>query len=108
MATNSCHRLGIVESYGSAGNLDYKVALLGYGRAVGPRFWDFTGIYADNEDIVGAYWGWSGKRDENFLVTQFRAHAVHATAAPTKGAIIAYRVLTQSKNCCGSHVQVQR
>lgn len=58
-------------SYGPAGTLDEKVALLEHAHATGLRLWDMADIYADSEDVVGEWVKRSGKRDDIFLATKF-------------------------------------
>lgn len=79
--------------YGPAGTLDEKVALLDHVHASGLRFWDIADVYADSEDVVGAWIKQSGKRDDVFLSTKFALqrqpnghHTFHSDPAYVKSA----------------------
>ncbi|KAJ5731107.1 NADP-dependent oxidoreductase domain-containing protein [Penicillium malachiteum] len=63
--------MSIGGTYGSAGSLDEKVAVLEHAHATGQWFWDTADLYADSEDIVGEWVKRSGNRDDIFLATKF-------------------------------------
>ncbi|KAH8809381.1 aldo/keto reductase [Xylogone sp. PMI_703] len=58
-------------SYGPAGTIEDRVALLEHAHASGLQFWDMADIYGDSEDVVGEWIRRSGKRKDIFIATKF-------------------------------------
>ncbi|KAJ5734264.1 NADP-dependent oxidoreductase domain-containing protein [Penicillium malachiteum] len=71
--------MSIGDTYGSAGSLDDKVAILEHAHATGQWFWDTADLYADSEDVVGEWVKRSGNRDDIFLATKFAIQMDPAT-----------------------------
>ncbi|KAJ5708103.1 NADP-dependent oxidoreductase domain-containing protein [Penicillium malachiteum] len=63
--------MSIGDTYGSAGSLDDKVAILEHAHSTGQWFWDTADLYADSEDVVGEWVKRSGNRNDIFLATKF-------------------------------------
>lgn len=75
--------MSIGDTYGSAGSLDDKVALLDHAYATGQWFWDTADLYADSEDVVGEWIKRGGKREDIFLASKFALSIDPATHVVT-------------------------
>ncbi|KAK5652685.1 hypothetical protein OQA88_10279 [Cercophora sp. LCS_1] len=63
--------LGRAYDQKSTTSTEDKLKVLDRAWEIGERFWDTADIYADSEDIIGAWFKKSGKRSDIFLATKF-------------------------------------
>lgn len=63
--------MGLSAFYGAAPSDDERFALLDRAYELGQRFWDTADVYDDSEDLIGAWFARTGKRDDIFLATKF-------------------------------------
>jgi aryl-alcohol dehydrogenase-like predicted oxidoreductase len=63
--------MGLSSGYGKVGDNTERFKVLDHALLRGSTFWDTSDIYADNEDLLGAWFKHSGKRDQIFLCTKF-------------------------------------
>ena len=58
-------------AYGPAPPDDERFALLDRAYELGQKFWDTADLYGDNEDLIGAWFARTGKREDIFLASKF-------------------------------------
>ncbi|KIW07449.1 uncharacterized protein PV09_02288 [Verruconis gallopava] len=63
--------MGLSSGYGSVGSNEERFKILDRAIELGSTFWDTSDVYADNEDLIGAWFKYSGKRDKVYLCTKF-------------------------------------
>jgi aryl-alcohol dehydrogenase-like predicted oxidoreductase len=63
--------MGLSSGYGKVGDDGERFKVLDYALECGSTFWDTSDVYADNEDLLGAWFKHSGKREQIFLCTKF-------------------------------------
>ena len=63
--------MGLSSGYGKVGDNTERFKVLDHALSRGSTFWDTSDIYADNEDLLGAWFKHSGKRDQISLCTKF-------------------------------------
>jgi hypothetical protein len=63
--------MGLSIGYGTVPSDDERFAILDRAYELGQTFWDTADIYADNEDLIGAWFARTGKREDVFLATKF-------------------------------------
>jgi aryl-alcohol dehydrogenase-like predicted oxidoreductase len=63
--------MGLSSGYGKVGDNSQRFKVLDHALSCDSTFWDTSDVYADNEDLLGAWFKHSGKRDQIFLCTKF-------------------------------------
>jgi len=63
--------MGLSYGYSTPGPDSERFALLDRAFELGLTFWDTADVYADSEDLLGAWFKRTGKRDSIFLASKF-------------------------------------
>ena len=63
--------MGLSVGYSTPGSDSERFALLDRAFELGLTFWDTADIYGDSEDLLGAWFKRTGKRDSIFLASKF-------------------------------------
>ncbi|KAL7934353.1 Aldo/keto reductase [Trichoderma chlorosporum] len=62
--------MGLSSMYGFGGSDEDRFKVLDRAHELGNTFWDTADVYGDNEELLGKWFKYSGKRDDIFLATK--------------------------------------
>ncbi|KAL3420596.1 aldo/keto reductase YakC [Phlyctema vagabunda] len=91
--------MGLSAFYGKAEPDEKRFEVLDRAYELGQNFWDSADMYADSEDLLGAWFKRTGKRDEIFLATKF------ANKADGKGGFEVNSSPAYAKEACEKSLQ---
>lgn len=66
--------MGLSAFYGTTESDEERFKVLDRAYELGMRHWDTADIYGDSEDLLGAWFKRTGKREDIFLATKFAVH----------------------------------